>query len=164
MANSRLLSATNDHGLHVAAVPYVAPCRVGAGACAPAPLTEPDLWATHPAPQVDISRGHRPRPRLDNWAVRPVVTLTFAIRSRLTIPSGTPELLADPLPCGLSANTNVSWHGLTLFNLSPPSLGRRYPASSLLWGDPTSLPALIGRRCLLPIYRNADQERSLGVR
>ena len=29
--------------------------RVGTGACAPAPLTEPDLWATHPAPQVDAS-------------------------------------------------------------------------------------------------------------
>jgi len=29
--------------------------RVGAGACAPAPLTEPDLWVTHPAPQVGAS-------------------------------------------------------------------------------------------------------------
>ena len=29
--------------------------RVGAGDCSPEPLTEPDLWITHPALQVGIS-------------------------------------------------------------------------------------------------------------
>ena len=128
---------------------------------------EPDLWATHPALQVDISHGHRPGPRLDHWAARPVVTLTFAIRSRMTLSSGTHELPALPLPCGLSANTTVSWHGRTLFNLSPPSLGRRYPASSLLWGDPTSPRASATRRCLRTAYRHrsaTDSWRSPEVR
>ena len=141
--------------------------RVGTGAWVPAPLTEPDLWATHPALQVDISHGHRPGPRLDHWAPRPVVTLTFAIRSRMTLSSGTHELPALPLPCGLSANTTVSWHGRTLFNLSPPSLGRRYQAPSLLWGDPTSPRASVARRCLRAAYRRrlaTDSWRSPGVR
>jgi len=31
------------------------PCRVGTEDCSPAPLTEPDLWAAHPALQVAIS-------------------------------------------------------------------------------------------------------------
>src|SRR3972149_4616334 len=49
-------------------------------------------------------------------------------------------------------------------NPSPPSLDRLSPASSLIWGDPTSLPASSPRCFLLGPYRRADQERSLGVR
>ena len=104
------------------------PSRVGTGACAPAPLTEPDLWATHPALQVDISCGHRPGPRLDHWAAKPVVTLTFAIRSRMTLSSGTHALPALPLPCGLSVNTTVSWHGRILGFVLPGTLTQTRPA------------------------------------
>ena len=32
-------------------------CRVGPGDCSPRPLAEPDLWAAHPAPRVDISEN-----------------------------------------------------------------------------------------------------------
>ncbi|WP_218932516.1 integrase core domain-containing protein [Adhaeretor mobilis] len=39
-----------------AARPASAPeCRVGPGDCSPRPLTEPDLWTTHPALQAVIS-------------------------------------------------------------------------------------------------------------
>ena len=34
----------------------VAGCRVGPGALAPRPLTEPDLWVTHPADQLQDPR------------------------------------------------------------------------------------------------------------
>ena len=37
------------------------PCRVGPGAFAPRPLTEPDLWVTHPALWVPFSQVEQQR-------------------------------------------------------------------------------------------------------
>ncbi len=67
----------------------------------------------------------------------------------------------------MARENNWGYNGLTLFNLSPPSLHRRYPASSLLWGDPTSPRASAARRCLRAAYRRrlaTDSWRSPGVR
>jgi hypothetical protein len=35
------------------------PCRVAGGDCSPPALTEPDLWTTHPALQIDISSAEQ---------------------------------------------------------------------------------------------------------
>ena len=55
--------------------------RVCTGACAPAPLTEPDLWTTHLAPQV--GRSHREQHRLftrDLFAEHARASVTFTCR------------------------------------------------------------------------------------
>ena len=90
--------------------------------------------------------------------------MVFALSSRYDFPLDSSEVLSSLPPCGLSANANASWHVPALNNLSPPSLRQHYPASALLWGDPTSPRASTGRRCLLPVYRYADPQRSPGVR
>ena len=66
--------------------------------------------------------------------------------------------MTRPSPCGLSANAKVSWRHSAFNNLSPPSLRGSYSASTLLWGNPTSLQASVTRRCLLMTYRPCGPE------
>ena len=80
-------------------------------------------------------------------------SLASAVRSSQDLPSGTPEISSCPPPSGLSAKTSASCLYLTLSIMLPPSLRRRYPASSLLLGNPTSPRASVASRfllCLLP--------------
>lgn len=98
-------------------------------------------------------------------AAESVASLAFACSSKYALPADSSAFWPPLPPTGLSANMNVSWRDSALFNLSPPWLRRRYPASTLLWDDPTS-PSTSGvRRCLLAPYRHMpDPWRSLGVR
>ena len=111
----------------------------------------------------------RPRPVGAGSAPTPVAgscaSLAFAVCSSHRFASDTSEDSAGPPPCGLSANMNASWRRPALLNLPPPSLHRHYPASSLLWGGPTSPQASGVRRCLRTPYRSlTDPWRSPGVR
>ncbi len=131
--------------------------RVGAGSYLPAPLTEPDLWATHPAPHNAVVQSATKvapaRPTIDSHrlvrAVERSGFLAYAIRGSRDSSSGTPENSSRLPPSGLSANTSASCPRSTLNIMLPPSLNRRYPASSLLWGNPTSPQASGASRFLL---------------
>ncbi|MBM4012886.1 MAG: amidohydrolase family protein, partial [Planctomycetes bacterium] len=120
--------------------------RVGPGAFAPGPLSEPDLWVTHPALWVPVSadgqccpaRGRCNRLASASLAPRSFAVLRFAMCSRESLPPDASDGPDSPPPGGLAANTNFSWRDLMLQNPSPPSLQPLSRPSSLLRGDPTS--------------------------
>jgi len=144
--------------------------RVGPGAFAPGPLSEPDLWVTHPALWVPVSadgqccpaRGRCNRLASASLAPRSFAVLRFAMCSRKSLPPDASDGPDSPPPGGLAANTNFSWRDLMLQNPSPPSLRPLSRPSSLLRGDPTSPLASSPRRCLLGPYRLRTRGDLLG--
>src|SRR5271165_5513047 len=96
-------------------------------------------------------------------ALGPLVLLRLAFCSRKLRRSDASERSCFPPPEGLSANTKLNCRGPFFLNPSPPLLRWLSPASSLLWGDPTSAWASSRRRCLLRVYRSrGPTQTSLG--
>src|SRR5271163_798419 len=111
--------------------------RVGAKDYSSAPLTEPDVRATHPALWIDISevqrelnrnlRAVKPRRRRDRSFSRASLFCNRKFRG-----ADASERSAFPSPEGLSANTKLNCRGPVFLNPSPPWLRWLSPASSLL--------------------------------
>ena len=75
-------------------------CRVGVEVLTPTPLTEPDLWATHPALQVGVSSAEQrklpardPSSQLPSaaWAAGPLTFLPLVMCNSQARSSGAPE-------------------------------------------------------------------------
>src|SRR5271163_2458952 len=118
-------------------VPMPGTRRVGAKDYSSAPLTEPDVRATHPALWIDISevqrelnrnlRAVKPRRRRDRSFSRASLFCNRKFRG-----ADASERSAFPSPEGLSANTKLNCRGPVFLNPSPPWLRWLSPASSLL--------------------------------